>query len=156
AYALHEHHAKEMTPEDIAARVDWALSLVDLPGVQDMKPADLSGGMKKRVGLARSIALHPDVVLYDEPTTGLDPINTTRINHLLNGLKRALSVTSIVVTHDMNSAFAVADRMAMLHRGEVIAMGPPDHFREPSDPRVADFILGRAPEHEDVETLLSG
>lgn len=156
AYALHEHHAKEMTDEDIAARVDWALSLVDLPGIQDMKPADLSGGMKKRVGLARAIALHPDVVLYDEPTTGLDPINTTRINHLLNGLKRAISVTSIVVTHDMNSAFVVADRMAMLHRGEVIAMGSPDDFREPSDPRVADFILGRAPEHEDVETLLSG
>jgi phospholipid/cholesterol/gamma-HCH transport system ATP-binding protein len=156
AYALHEHYADTMTLAEISARVDWALSLVDLPGVQDMRPSDLSGGMKKRVGLARSIAMHPDVVLYDEPTTGLDPINTTRINHLINGLKRAIDVTSVVVTHDMASAFVVADRIAMLHRGEVIAMGTPDSFREPTDPRVADFILGRAPEHEDVETLLGG
>ena len=156
AYALHEHFRDTMTEDDIAARVDWALTLVDLPGIQPMRPADLSGGMKKRVGLARSIALQPEVLLYDEPTTGLDPINTTRINHLINGLQRAIDVTSIVVTHDMRSAFDVADRLAMLHRGRIIAMGSPDDFRQTTDERVIDFIQGRAPEHEDVETLLSG
>ncbi len=154
AYALREHFRDTMTEQQIAERVDWALSLVDLPGIEEMRPADLSGGMKKRVGLARSIALKPDVVLYDEPTTGLDPINTSRINHLINGLKRAIHVTSVVVTHDMKSAFAVADRMAMVHRGEIIAYGKPDAFRDPVDPRVADFIHGHAPVHEDVETLL--
>ncbi len=154
AYALHEHFRRTMTPDQIAERVHWALSLVDLPGIEDMRPADLSGGMKKRVGLARSIALKPQVLLYDEPTTGLDPINTTRINHLINGLRRSISVTSIVVTHDMGSARAVSDRMAMVHRGEIIKVGPPEDFVNPADPRVADFIHGHAPEHEDVDTLL--
>ncbi len=154
AYALREHFRDSMSEEQIAERVDWALSLVDLPGIEEMRPSDLSGGMKKRVGLARSIALQPEVVLYDEPTTGLDPINITRINHLINGLKRSIHVTSMVVTHDMRSAFDVADRMAMVHRGEIIAYGTPDEFRDSPDPRVADFIHGHAPEHEDVETLL--
>jgi len=154
AYALHEHFLDTMSAREVAERVDWALSLVDLPGIEEMRPADLSGGMKKRVGLARSIALRPEVVLYDEPTTGLDPINITRICHLINGLKRAINVTSIVVTHDMRSAFTIGDRMAMVHRGEIIAHGTPDEFRDPIDPRVADFIKGNAPEHEDVETLL--
>jgi phospholipid/cholesterol/gamma-HCH transport system ATP-binding protein len=154
AYALREHFFREMGEAEIAERVRWALSLVDLPGVEAMRPADLSGGMKKRVGLARAVALKPEVLLYDEPTTGLDPINTTRINHLINGLKHALAITSIVVTHDMQSAFAVSDRMALLHRGEVVAVGKPAEFRDSTDPRVADFIHGRAPEHEDVETLL--
>jgi phospholipid/cholesterol/gamma-HCH transport system ATP-binding protein len=154
AYALHEHHRDTMSNAEIAERVDWALTLVDLPGIEDMRPADLSGGMKKRVGLARSIALKPEVVLYDEPTTGLDPINTTRINHLINGLKRAIHLTSIVVTHDMTSAFSVADRMAMVHKGEIIAYGTPDEFRAIDDERVQAFIHGQAPEHEDVETLL--
>ena len=154
AYALREHFFREMNEREIAERVRWALSLVDLPGIEPMRPADLSGGMKKRVGLARAIALRPEVVLYDEPTTGLDPINTTRINHLINGLKRTLSVTSIVVTHDMQSAFGVSDRLALLHRGEVVAQGTPEDFRRSTDPRVSDFIHGQAPEHEDVETLL--
>jgi phospholipid/cholesterol/gamma-HCH transport system ATP-binding protein len=154
AYALREHFFREMTKDEITERVRWALSLVDLPGTEAMRPADLSGGMKKRVGLARAIALRPEVLLYDEPTTGLDPINTTRINHMINGLRRALAVTSIVVTHDMQSAFAVSDRMALLHRGEVVAQGTPDEIRRASDARVSDFIQGQAPEHEDVETLL--
>jgi len=154
AYALREHFFREMTDDQIAERVHWALSLVDLPGIEQMRPADLSGGMKKRVGLARSIALQPEVVLYDEPTTGLDPINCTRINRLIRGLQGTLNVTSIVVTHDMPSAFAVSDRMALLHRGEVIAVGTPAQFREPEDSRVADFIHGRAPEYEDVASLL--
>ncbi len=154
AYALNEHFRDTMNEAEIAERVDWALSVVDLPGIEGMRPADLSGGMKKRVGLARSIALRPQVLLYDEPTTGLDPINTTRINHLINGLRRSIHVTSIVVTHDMGTAFSVADRLAMMYRGEIIQTGRPEEFRKATDPRVADFIHGHAPEHEDVMTLL--
>jgi phospholipid/cholesterol/gamma-HCH transport system ATP-binding protein len=154
AYGLHEHCRDEMTEEEIEDRVDWALSLVGLPGIEGMRPADLSGGMKKRVGLARAIAVQPEVLLYDEPTTGLDPINTERINHLIKGLKQALKVTSMVVTHDMKSAFTISDRLAMVHRGEIIAVGTPDEFRASKDPHVADFISGNAPVNEDVETLL--
>jgi phospholipid/cholesterol/gamma-HCH transport system ATP-binding protein len=143
-----------MTEKQIAERVDWALSLVGLPGIEAMRPADLSGGMKKRVGLARAIAVQPEVLLYDEPTTGLDPINTERINHLINGLKAALKVTSIVVTHDMKSAFTVSDRMAMVYRGEMLLTGTPAEFRASTIPQVHDFINGTAPVNEDVETLL--
>jgi phospholipid/cholesterol/gamma-HCH transport system ATP-binding protein len=154
AYGLHEHFRSTMTEKQIAERVDWALSLVGLPGIEAMRPADLSGGMKKRVGLARAIAVQPEVLLYDEPTTGLDPINTERINHLINGLKAALKVTSIVVTHDMKSAFTVSDRMAMVYRGEMLLTGTPAEFRASTIPQVHDFINGTAPVNEDVETLL--
>jgi phospholipid/cholesterol/gamma-HCH transport system ATP-binding protein len=154
AYGLHEHYRRLMTEKQMRQRVDWALSLVGLPGIEAMRPSDLSGGMKKRVGLARAIAVQPEVLLYDEPTTGLDPINTARINHLINGLKAALKVTSIVVTHDMGSAFLVSDRMAMVYRGEIILAGTPDEFRASTDARVKDFITGTAPVNEDVETLL--
>jgi phospholipid/cholesterol/gamma-HCH transport system ATP-binding protein len=154
AYGLHEHYRHEMSDKDIAERVDWALSLVGLPGIELMRPADLSGGMKKRVGLARAIAVQPEVLLYDEPTTGLDPINTERINHLIKGLKSAIKVTSIVVTHDMKSAFSISDRLAMVHSGRIIACGTPDEMRAVQDPRVVDFITGTAPVNEDVETLL--
>jgi phospholipid/cholesterol/gamma-HCH transport system ATP-binding protein len=111
--------------------------------------------MKKRVGLARTLALQPQVLLYDEPTTGLDPINTARINHLILGIQKALKITSIVVTHDMGTAFSVSDRLAMLSRGRVIAYGTKDDFKNASDPYVRDFIEGRAPVGEDVATLLS-
>jgi phospholipid/cholesterol/gamma-HCH transport system ATP-binding protein len=154
AYGLHEHFYKQMNEAEISTRVAWALGLVGLPGIEDMRPADLSGGMKKRVGLARAIAIRPEVILYDEPTTGLDPINTTRINHLITGLKEALSITSIVVTHDMASAFLISDRLAMVHRGRIVAEGTPEKFKSMTDPRVADFIHGRAPPNEDVATLL--
>jgi phospholipid/cholesterol/gamma-HCH transport system ATP-binding protein len=156
AYGLHEHFYKKMTEAEIADRVSWSLSLVGLPGIEEMRPADLSGGMKKRVGLARAIAIQPEVILFDEPTTGLDPINTTRINHLITGLKRSLNITSIVVTHDMASAFLISDRLAMVHRGRIVAEGTPDQFKAIADPRVADFIHGRAPVTEDVATLLGG
>jgi phospholipid/cholesterol/gamma-HCH transport system ATP-binding protein len=156
AYGLNEHYYKKMSPAEIADRVAWALSLVGLPGIEEMRPADLSGGMKKRVGLARAIAIQPEVILYDEPTTGLDPINTTRINHLITGLKRTLNITSIVVTHDMHSAFAISDRLAMVHRGRIIASGTPDEFKNMKAERVLDFIHGRAPVNEDVATLLGG
>jgi phospholipid/cholesterol/gamma-HCH transport system ATP-binding protein len=154
AYGLHEHFHHKMSAAEIADRVAWSLSLVGLPGIEDMRPADLSGGMKKRVGLARAIAIQPEVILFDEPTTGLDPINTSRINHLITGLKRSLSITSIVVTHDMASAFLISDRLAMVHRGRIIAQGTPDEFKAVTDQRVADFIHGRAPVNEDVATLL--
>ena len=154
AYGLHEHSYRTMSAADIRERVAWALGLVGLPGIEDMRPADLSGGMKKRVGLARVVAVRPDVLLYDEPTTGLDPINTTRINHLVLGLKKALNVTSIVVTHDMQSAYAISDRIAMVHHGRIVASGTPAELQAMEDPHIADFIHGRAPVHEDVATLL--
>jgi phospholipid/cholesterol/gamma-HCH transport system ATP-binding protein len=155
AYGLEEHFRNRMTKNEIEERVQWALAAVDLPGVQQMRPSDLSGGMRKRVGLARAIAVQPEVVLYDEPTTGLDPINTARVNHLIMGLKARLKITSIVVTHDMKSAFAVSDRIAMVHGGRVIHHAPVDVFQSIEDPRVRDFIEGRAPVKEDVETLLN-
>lgn len=154
-YGLREHLRHELTEAQMAERAEWALSSVGLPGIQGMRPSDLSGGMKKRVGLARAIAIRPEVLLYDEPTTGLDPINTERINHLIRGLKASLGVTSIVVTHDMKSAFSVSDKLAMVHTGGIILYGTPDDFRNSTDPRVADFITGTAPVFEDVETLLS-
>lgn len=153
AYGLREHH--KMTEDEISERVDWALTLVGLPGIEPMSPADLSGGMKKRVGLARTIALRPEVLLYDEPTTGLDPINTTRINHLIMSLQSALKVTSVVVTHDMGSAFTISTRLAMVHKGRVIATGTPDEFRASRDPTVRNFIEGNAPEDEDMAALLA-
>jgi phospholipid/cholesterol/gamma-HCH transport system ATP-binding protein len=155
AYGLNEHFFKKMNRDEIAERVAWALAAVDLPGIEGMRPSDLSGGMRKRVGLARAIALRPEVVLYDEPTTGLDPINTDRVNHLISGLKRRMNITTIVVTHDMKSAFTISDRIAMVYGGRIIAKGTVDEFRKSKDPRVSNFIEGRAPVKEDVETLLN-
>jgi phospholipid/cholesterol/gamma-HCH transport system ATP-binding protein len=154
-YGLEEHFHKKMSRAEQNDRVAWALGLVGLPGIEDMWPADLSGGMRKRVGLARAIAVRPEVVLYDEPTTGLDPINTARVNHMIMGLQERLNITSIVVTHDMKSAFSISDRMAMVHSGQVIYSAPVDEFRRAEDARVRDFIDGRAPVQEDVHTLLN-
>jgi phospholipid/cholesterol/gamma-HCH transport system ATP-binding protein len=155
AYGIREHLGDEpMTVHEVVDRVSWALSLVGLPGIEAMMPAELSGGMKKRVGLARAIAMHPEVLLYDEPTTGLDPINTERIAHVIAGLKEKLRVTNIVVTHDLKTAFALSDRLALIYNGEVICAGSPDEFRASNDPRVHDFITGTAPTDEDVQTLL--
>jgi phospholipid/cholesterol/gamma-HCH transport system ATP-binding protein len=155
AYGLHEHFAFTMTEAQIAERVSWALTSVGLPGIEWMRPADLSGGMRKRVGVARTIALQPEVILYDEPTTGLDPVNTTRINHLILRLKRQLKITSIVVTHDMSTAFTVSDRIAMVHRGVIAEVGTTDQIKSSTNPLVHDFVNGRAPEDEDVATLLA-
>jgi phospholipid/cholesterol/gamma-HCH transport system ATP-binding protein len=155
AYGLREQYWRTMSEDEIQARVAQSLGLVGLPGIQDMRPSDLSGGMRKRVGLARTLALHPQVILYDEPTTGLDPINTARINHLILGIQRALKITSVVVTHDMGTAFSVSNRIAMVGKGKIIAFAPKDEFRKTSDSYVLDFIEGRAPESEDVDSLLS-
>ena len=155
AYGLREQNWDKMSDAEIDKRVAQSLELVGLPGIEAMRPSDLSGGMKKRVGLARTLALQPEVILYDEPTTGLDPINTARINNLIIGIKRALGLTSVVVTHDMNTAFSVSDRLVMIGKGHVLMEGSPDDFRRTRDPYVRDFIDGRAPEGEDVDVLLS-
>ncbi|HEV8550273.1 MAG TPA: ATP-binding cassette domain-containing protein [Polyangiaceae bacterium] len=155
-YGLEEHFRETMTEAQRAERVAWALDLVGLPGIEAMQPSDLSGGMRKRVGLARAIAVQPEVLLYDEPTTGLDPINTARVNHLITGLQQRLNITSIVVTHDMKSAFTISDRIAMVHSGRIILAGTVDEFRGSTDMRVSDFIQGRAPVKESVEALLNG
>ena len=155
AYGLREQSWKTLNEAEIQARITHSLELVGLPGIQDMRPPDLSGGMQKRVGLARTLALQPQVILYDEPTTGLDPINAARINELILGIQHTLKITSVVVTHDMVSAFSVSNRIAMLGRGKVIAFAARDDFRKTTDPYVRDFIEGRAPAHEDVESLLS-
>jgi len=154
-YGLEEHFRHSMSEAERAERVAWALELVGLPGIESMQPSDLSGGMRKRVGLARAIAVKPEVLLYDEPTTGLDPINTARVNHLITGLQQKLNITSIVVTHDMKSAFSISDRIAMVHSGRIIMAGTVEEFRESTDMRVADFIEGRAPVKESVEALLN-
>ncbi len=153
AYGLREQFWNTMTDAEIRSRASHSLELVSLPGVEDMRPSDLSGGMRKRVGLARTLALQPEVILYDEPTTGLDPINTGRINHLITGIQRALKLTSIVVTHDMGTAFSVSDRLVMIARGRVLMVGTKEEWKNTSNTYVRDFIEGRAPENEDVASL---
>ena len=122
----------------VAERLEW----VGLSGVEAMKPASLSGGMRKRVGLARALAMDPQYILYDEPTTGLDPIMADAIDQLIRSLQRQLGVTSIVVTHDMTSAYKVADRMAMLHDGKIVFTGTPDEVRATTHPMVRQFVAG--------------
>ena len=155
AYGLREQNWNTMSEEEIRRRVAQSLESVGLPGIEEMRPSDLSGGMKKRVGLARTLALQPEVLLYDEPTTGLDPINTARINNLIRGIKRALGLTSVVVTHDMGTAFSVSDRIVMIGKGRLMMEGTPEDFRRTQNPYVRDFIDGKAPEVEDVSVLLS-
>jgi phospholipid/cholesterol/gamma-HCH transport system ATP-binding protein len=155
AYGLREQFWNKMTNDEILARVSQSLEMVGLPGIESMRPSDLSGGMKKRVGLARTLALQPEVILYDEPTTGLDPINTARINHLIVAIQHALHLTSIVITHDMGTAFAVSDRLAMIGKGRVLLVGTKEEFRESTNPAVHNFINGIAPKSEDVASLLS-
>jgi phospholipid/cholesterol/gamma-HCH transport system ATP-binding protein len=155
AYGLREQFWDKMTDEEIAARVAQSLELVSLPGIQSMRPSDLSGGMKKRVGLARTLALQPEVILYDEPTTGLDPINTARINHLIVAIQKALHITSVVITHDMGTAFSVSDRLAMIGKGRILLVGDKEEFRNTHNQNVHNFINGIAPPSEDVASLLS-
>jgi len=140
-YALYEQTT--MTEEEIAKRVAETLALVDLPGIEGMAPSDLSGGMRKRVALARAVAVRPEIVFYDEPAEGLDPINVTRVNRLLLGLQKSLNVTSVVVTHNLKAAFAVSDRLALIHDGVVAATGAPESFLESEDPVVREFIGDR-------------
>lgn len=142
AFPLLEH--THYSPEEIDAIVARKLALVGLDGIQPKRPAELSGGQRKRVALARAIALDPEIILYDEPTTGLDPIRADTINDMIIKLKQELGVTSVVVTHDMTSAFKVADRILMLSEGRFIADGTADDFRNSTDPRVRRFVTGDA------------
>ena len=144
AFMLDQH--TNLSKREINEIVDEKLSLVDLDGVQKLRPAELSGGMRKRVGLARALAFNPEVILYDEPTTGLDPITCNEINQLINDLHEKLKVTSVVVTHDMHSAFSVATRMAMIHEGKQIAYGSPEEIINIDNPILQQFILFGAPD----------
>lgn len=129
--------------EERARRTEEALRLVELEGFERRLPGELSGGQRKRVGLARAVATRPKYLLYDEPTTGLDPVTTAVIDRLILRMDEQLGVTSVVVTHDMTSAYRVADRIAMLHEGRIRFMGTPDEIRAADDPIVRGFIEGR-------------
>lgn len=152
AYGLNEHY--RLAPEEIRTRVANALENVGLGGMERKMPTELSGGQRKRVGLARATALEPQVLLYDEPTTGLDPINIERINQLIINTRKVYNVTSVVVTHDMDSAFAVSDRIAMIHKGFVVWSGTVDEARSTENQSIRDFIEGNAPDNDDAATLL--
>jgi phospholipid/cholesterol/gamma-HCH transport system ATP-binding protein len=141
---------KEYTPADRERRVEECLDLVDLEGFGSRMPAELSGGQRKRAGIARAIATEPDYLLYDEPTTGLDPLTRAVIDRLINRMKEELRVTGIVITHDMESAFRVADRFAMIHEGRQQFEGSPEEIRETRDPVVRAFIEGRPELIEEV------
>ncbi len=142
--AFELRHHTSMGAEEVADRVQEMLTMVGLSGAQDKWPADLSGGMKKRAGLARALALGPEIILYDEPTTGLDPILADQINSLIRDLQKRLDVTSITITHDMTSAYKIADRIAMLHKGRIEEVGTPGEIQDSSNPIVQQFIHGRA------------
>ncbi len=128
----------------IEERVSWSLDMVELAVSADSMPSELSGGMQKRVGIARAIAVHPEYILYDEPTTGLDPVTAGVMNDLIAHIREEMGTASVVVTHDMRTAFGVADRIAMLHQGRVIQVGTVEDFRRTTDPTVRAFIEGRA------------
>jgi len=140
ALPLREHTT--LSRDEIRQRVAERLEWVGLQGVEEMKPASLSGGMRKRVGLARAIAMDPAYILYDEPTTGLDPIMSDVINRLIRSLQQRIGVTSVVVTHDLHSAWHVGDQLALLHDGKVVFTGTPDEARDTTDPLVRQFIEG--------------
>jgi len=134
---------RDLAEDEIAERVREALALVDLTGTDERTPAELSGGMRKRVGLARAIALRPRYILYDEPTTGLDPVTAAVIDRLMVRTREHLGVTGLVVTHDMRSAYTVGDRIAMLYEGRVRQVGTVAEIQETADPVVRQFIEGR-------------
>jgi phospholipid/cholesterol/gamma-HCH transport system ATP-binding protein len=146
AFPLIEHTQK--SPEEIREIVKEKLALVGLPDIGKKMPGELSGGQRKRVALARAIALDPEVILYDEPTTGLDPIRADVINELIIKLQKQLRVTSVIVTHDMASAFKVADRIVMLHEGKLIFDGTPEQVQSTDNDIVKRFVQGEASEKE--------
>jgi phospholipid/cholesterol/gamma-HCH transport system ATP-binding protein len=149
-YPLREHNWG--TEAQMDARVTEVLDMVGMPGTQKLKPAQLSGGMRKRVGLARAIAIQPEVILWDEPTTGLDPINIRRINGLILGLQQKLGVTSIVVTHDMDTCFTVSDRIAMLYERRIAFVGTAEETKQCDIRYVREFVAGgKGTLDEDIE-----
>jgi phospholipid/cholesterol/gamma-HCH transport system ATP-binding protein len=134
----HDHFSRR----ELEKRIEESLALVGLHGIQDLTPSQLSGGMKKRVALARALCIKPDIILYDEPTTGVDPITADIINEMIKGLHDKLKVTSIAVTHDMKSAYKIADKIAMMYQGKIIAQGSSDEIQSSKDPVVHQFING--------------
>ena len=142
AFALRRHTT--MTEGEVAARVDECLSMVGMKGTDKLKPAELSGGMKRRVGFARAIALKPRILLFDEPTTSLDPVMTDVIGRVILDLKHELGVTTITITHDLKSAFEIADRIALLFRGECLAVQKPEDFKVNPHPVIQQFLRGDA------------
>ncbi len=142
AFALMRHG--KLMENDARKIATEKLRMVGLVGVEDLMPSELSGGMKKRVGLARAIAHEPEILLYDEPTTGLDPIMADAINDLILDMKHKLTVTSVAITHDMHSAYKIADRIAMLYQGKIISIGTPDEIRNSDNAIVRQFISGSA------------
>jgi len=140
SFRLIEH--TDMSIDDMKKRVAECLAMVGLRGIENVKPAALSGGMKKRVGLARAISMEPKIILFDEPTTGVDPVTGDLINNLIRGLHDTLKTTSVTVTHDMKSAYRIADRIAMLYDRKIIAIGTPDEIKNSDNPVVRQFING--------------
>ena len=133
---------QHLPPDVVAEKVERALEMVGLSGTHKLMPNELSGGMRKRVGLARSLVTEPEILLYDEPTTGLDPVTAHIIDQLIVEMARKLNVTSVVVSHDMEGVYRVADRVAMLYDGRVIAVGSPQEIRGSADPIVSQFVTG--------------
>jgi len=134
---------RDTGPEEIERKLRESLAVVDLTEAIDSFPADLSGGMRKRVGIARAIALDPDYILFDEPTTGLDPVTTATMDHMMLRVRRESGATCVIVSHDMKSVFGVADRIAMLHDGRIRQVGSVEEMRSSDDPVVRDFVAGR-------------
>lgn len=141
-------HHSPMSAEEINKKVDELLALVRLEGLKDKMPSELSGGMQRRLALARTLALAPQTIIYDEPTAGLDPVNADAIGYLIRDMQATLGVTSLVVTHDMHLAFTVADKMAMLHRGKILTQGSVEEIRQSSDPAVQKMLLAVREEPE--------
>ena len=137
-------HSHQISRKELLERTEEALCMVNLCGIQNLMPSELSGGMKKRVALARALCIRPEIILYDEPTTGVDPITADSINELIKSLHDKLKVTSIVVTHDMKSAYRVADTIAMLYQGKIIAEGSSEEIQNTSHPVVHQFVNGLA------------
>lgn len=142
-----------MSEQEMLTRISESLALVDLSGFENRLPAELSGGQRKRAGLARAIAYRPKYLLYDEPTSGLDPVTTTVIDRLITRMKDELGVTSLVITHDMKSAYSISDRIAMLYEGRVVEVGTPDEIRASTNQVVRSFVEGRPDLKHDMETL---
>jgi phospholipid/cholesterol/gamma-HCH transport system ATP-binding protein len=138
AFPLREH--TRLSEEEIQKRVRETLAIVELYGVEDKYPAELSGGMRKRVGLARAIVREPKIVLYDEPTTGLDPLTTESVDEMIIGAREKLHVTSVVISHDIGSAFHIGDHIAMLHEGKIVEEGPPEKVRHSDEPHTKRFL----------------
>ncbi len=149
AFPLREE--RRMSEAEITTRVEEALDIVDLLEAKDKKPAELSGGMRKRVGLARACVMYPKYILYDEPTTGLDPILADNINDLILRLRDHFHVTGVAVTHDMVSAYKIADRIAMLHEGRIYAVGTPQEIQASPDPVVRQFVTGTGDPTQEVQ-----